>query len=54
MTHYNNLSVKLSDSQLDKLKSAKKKERKNENGAILRLSSNRIGNSNNAVNFSHI
>ena len=30
MTHYNNLNVKLSDSQLNKLKSAKKKKKKKE------------------------
>ena len=41
MTQYNSLNVKLSNSQLNKLKSAIK----NENDVIFRLSSNMIGNS---------
>ena len=41
MTQYNSLNVKLSNSQLNKLKSAIK----NETDVILRLSSNMIGNS---------
>ena len=49
MTQYNSLNVKLSSSQLNKLKSAIK----NETGVILRLSSNMIGNSDDETNFSH-
>ena len=40
MTQYNSLNVKLSNSQLNKLKSAMK----NETEVILRLSSNMVGN----------
>ena len=47
MTKYNGLNVKLSNSQLSKLKSAIK----NETEAVLRLSWNMIGN--NETNFSH-
>ena len=47
MTQYNRLNVKLSNSQLNKLKSAIK----NETGVVLRLSSNMIGN--NETNFPH-
>ena len=47
MTQYNSLSVKLSNSQLNKLKSAIK----NESEVVLRLSSNMIGN--NEINFPH-
>ena len=39
MTHYNSLNVKVSNSQLNKLKSAIK----NEAGAVLRLSLNMVG-----------
>ena len=49
MTQYNSLNVKLSNSQLNKLKSA----RKNETDVILRLSSNMIGNSDDEANFPH-
>ena len=49
MTQYNSLNVKLSNSQINKLKSAMK----NETDAILRLSSNMVGNSNNETNFLH-
>ena len=49
MTQYNSLNVKLSNSQLSKLKSAIK----NENGVVLRLSSNMVGNSNDNTNFPH-
>ena len=49
MTQYNSLNVKLSNSQLSKLKSATK----NETDVILRLSSNMIGNSNDNTNFPH-
>ena len=49
MTQYNNLNVKLSKSQLNKLKSAIK----NETNVILRLSSNIIGNSEDGTNFPH-
>ena len=47
MTQYNSLNVKLSNSQLNKLKSAIKKETEE----ALRLSSNMIGN--NETNFPH-
>ena len=47
MTQYNSLNVKLSNSQLSKLKSAVK----NESEVVLRLSSNMI--SDNETNFSH-
>ena len=49
MTQYNSLNVKLSNSQLNKLKSAMK----NETELILRLSSNMIGNSDGEINFPH-
>ena len=49
MTEYNSLNVKLSDSQLNKLKSAIK----NETNVTLRISSNMVGNSNDNANFSH-
>ena len=47
MTQYNNLNVRLSNSQLNKLKSAIK----NESEVVLRLSSNIVGN--NETNFPH-
>ena len=47
MTQYNSLNVKLSNSQLNKLNSAIKKE----SAVVLRLSSNIIGN--NETNFPH-
>ena len=47
MTQYNSLNVKLSNSQLNKFKSAIK----NENKVVLRLSSNMIGD--NETNFSY-
>ena len=47
MTQYSSLNVKLSNSQLDKLKSAIK----NEMEVVLRLLSNMIGNNEN--NFPH-
>ena len=49
MTQYNSLNVKLSNSQINKLKSAIK----NEVDGILRLSPNMVGNSNKETNFSH-
>ena len=49
MTQYNSLNVKLSNSQLSKLKSAIK----NKNDVVLRISSNMVGNSNDNTNFSH-
>ena len=49
MTQYNSLNVKLSNSQLNKFKSAIK----NETDVFLRLSSNMIGDSNDKANFSH-
>ena len=49
MTQYNSFNVKLSNSQLNKLKSAIK----NETDVILRLSSNMIVNSDDETNFPH-
>ena len=49
MTQYNSLNVKLSNSQLNILKSAIKNER----DIVLRISSSMVGNSNDNVNFSH-
>ena len=49
MTQYNSLNVKLSNSQLNKLKPAIK----NGTDVILRLSSNRICNSDDETNFPH-
>ena len=49
MTQYNNLNVKLSNSQFNTLKSAIK----NESEVVLRLSSNMIGNSDDETNFPH-
>ena len=49
MTQYNSLNVKLSNSQLSKLKSAIK----NEIDVVLRLSSNMIGNSDDNINCPH-
>ena len=49
MTQYNTLNVKLSNSQLNKLKSGMK----NGTEVTLNLSSNFIGKSNNETNFSH-
>ena len=49
MTQYSSLNVKLSNSQLNKLKSAIK----NETDVVLRLSSNMIDNSGDNTNFSH-
>ena len=47
MTQYNSLNVKLSNSQLNKLKSAIK----NETDVVLRISSGMVGNSNDNTNF---
>ena len=49
MTQYNSLNIKLSNSQLNKLKSAIKSETE----VGLRLSSNMISNCNNKTNFPH-
>ena len=49
MTQYNSLNVKLSISQLNKLKSAIK----NGTDVILRRPLNMIGNSDDEANFSH-
>ena len=49
MTQCNSLNVKLSNSQLNKLKSAIK----NETNVVLRLSSNMIGSSEDETNFLH-
>ena len=50
MTQNNSLNVKLSNSQLSKLKPSIK----NETNVVLRISSNMVGNSNDNTNFSHI
>ena len=47
MTQYNRLNIKLSNSQLNKLKSAMK----NENDVVIRLSPSMIGDSNDKGNF---
>ena len=47
MIQYNSLNVKLSNSQLNKLKSAVK----NKTEVVLKLSSNMIGNSDDETNF---
>ena len=49
MTQYNTLNVKLSTSQLNKLKS----EMKNGTEVILKVSSNVVGDSNEENNFPH-
>ena len=49
MTQYNSLNIKLSNSQLNKLKSAIK----NYADVVLRLSSNIIDNSDDETNFPH-
>ena len=49
MAQYNNVNVKLSDSQLNKLKSSTK----NQTGITLRLSSNVMGNSIDETNCLH-
>ena len=49
MTQYNSSNVKLSNSQLNKLKSSIQ----NETDVVLRLSSNMVGNSNDNTNFPH-
>ena len=50
MTQYNSFNVKLSNSQLNKLKSGMK----NETDVVLRLSSNMIGSSDDETNFPYI
>ena len=49
MTQYYSLNVKLSNSQLNKLKSSIK----NETDVVLKISSNMVGNSNDNTNFPH-
>ena len=49
MTQYNSLNVKLSNSQLNKLKSSIK----NETDVVLRISSNMVSISNDNTNFPH-
>ena len=49
MTQYNRLNVKLSNSQLNKLKSAIK----NETEVVIKLSPNMIGDSNDETDFPH-
>ena len=48
MAQYNSLNVRLSNSQLNKLKSAIKNETD-----VLRISSDMVGNSNDNTNFPH-
>ena len=49
MTQYNSLSVKPSNSQLNKLKPAKK----NKTEVVLKSSSDMVGNSDDETNFPH-
>ena len=49
MTEYNSVNVKLSDSQLNELKTAIK----NETDVVIRTSENMIGDSNDKGNFPH-
>ena len=49
MTQYSSLNVKLSNSQLNKLKSSIK----NETDVVLIISSSMVGNSNDNTNFPH-
>ena len=49
MTEYNSVNVKLSNSQLNKLKTAIK----NETDVVIRISPNMIGDSNDKGNFPH-
>ena len=49
MTQYHSLNIKLSNSQLNKLKSAIK----NKTEKVSRLSSNMVGNSDDETNFPH-
>ena len=49
MTQYNSLHVKLSNSQLNKLKSSVK----NQTDVVLRISPNMVSNSNDNTNFPH-
>ena len=49
MTQYNSLNVKLSNSQLNKLKSSIK----NETDIVLKISSNMVSISNDNTNFPH-
>ena len=49
MAQYNSLNVTVSNSQLNKLKSAIK----NETDVVLRISSGMVGNSNDNTNFPH-
>ena len=49
MTQYNSLNVKLSNAQVNKLKSSIK----NESDVVLRISSNMVSNSNDNTNFPH-
>ena len=49
MTHCDSLNVKLSNSQINKLKSANK----NEIQVVLKISSNMIGNRDDKTNFRH-
>ena len=49
MTQYNSLNIKLSNSQLNKLKSSIK----NETDVVLRISSSMVGNKNDNTNFLH-
>ena len=53
MTQYNTLNVKLSNLQLNKLKSAKKKKNGTEVTLLMKDSSNLIGSSNDETDFPH-
>ena len=59
MTQYNSLNAKLSNSQLNKLKSAKKKKKKKkkkkekQTEIVLKVTSTIVGNSDNEINFAH-
>ena len=58
MTQYNSLNAKLSNSQLNKLKSAKKnkknkKKKEKQTEIVLKVTSTIVGNSDNEINFAH-
>ena len=53
MTQYNTLNVKLSNLQLNKLKSAKKKKNGTEVTLLMKDSSNWIGSSDDETDFPH-
>ena len=58
MTQYNSLNAKLSNSQLNKLKSAKKnkkkkKKKEKQTEIVLKVTSTIVGNSDNEINLAH-